>query len=336
MRAIAFEQPGPITAENALIEVDLPTPSPKGRDLLVEVRAVSVNPVDVKMRVRTKPEPGKPHVLGYDAAGVVKAVGDQASLFSVGDEVFYAGALDRPGTNAEFHLVDERIVGRKPRTLGFAEAAALPLTSITAWEAMDDRLHVAREVPGAPRAILIVGGAGGVGSIAIQLAKLRGLAVIATASRPETQDWCRAMGADHIIDHGQPLPAQVEALGLGAPGFVFSTTHTDRHLVAIAELIAPQGRFVLIDDPATLDISPFKRKSVSVHWEFMFTRSMFQTADIDAQHRLLNQVSELVDAGRLRSTMTSHAGRIDAANLKKVHAQVESASSIGKTVLEGF
>jgi NADPH2:quinone reductase len=336
MRAIAFEEPGPITAEHSLIDIDLPTPVPTGRDLLVEIRAVSVNPVDVKVRASARPPAGQKRVLGYDAAGIVKAAGPEARTFAVGDEVFYAGALDRPGTNAELHLVDARIVGRKPKSLGFAEAAALPLTAITAWEALDDRLDVARKVPGAAHAILIVGGAGGVGSIAIQLAKLRGLTVIATASRPETRDWIKAMGADHVVDHAKPLPAQVEALGLGRPGFVFSTTHTDRHVAAIVDIIAPQGRFALIDDPATLDVVPFKRKSVSVHWELMFTRSLFQTADMDAQGKLLNRVSELVDAGRLRGTMTANLGRIDAANLKRAHAQVESARSIGKTVLEGF
>ncbi|WP_027134515.1 zinc-binding alcohol dehydrogenase family protein [Geminicoccus roseus] len=334
MRAIAFQTPGP--ADTALIEIDMPRPEPTGRDLLVEVRAISVNPVDVKVRAAARPEPGHPRVLGYDAAGVVTGVGRDVRDFAVGDEVYYAGALERPGSNAEFQLVDERIVGRKPRSLDFAQAAAIPLTAITAWEALDDRLRVMRPVPGAARAILIVGGAGGVGSIAIQLAKLRGLTVIATASRPETREWCKMMGADHVVDHREDLPAQVAALNLGQPAFVFSTTHTDRHLAAIAEIIAPQGRFVLIDDPAALDINPFKRKSVSVHWEFMFTRSMFQTEDIRAQGELLTQVAGLLDEGRLRTTMTENLGRIDLVNLKKAHVRIETAQSIGKTVLAGF
>jgi NADPH2:quinone reductase len=276
-------------------------------------------------------------VLGWDAAGVVSAGGPAATLFKPGDPVFYAGAIGRPGTNAEYHLVDERIVGRKPASLDWAEAAALPLTSITAWEALFDRLDVAKPVPGAAPAILIIGGAGGVGSIAIQLARrLTGLTVIATASRPETQAWVREMGAHHVIDHRQPLAAQVTALGLGAPGFVFSTTSTGQHLTEIVQLIAPQGRFALIDDPASLDVNGFKRKSVSVHWEFMFTRSAFATPDIDEQGKLLNEVARLVDAGTLRTTLTDRLAPIDAANLKRVHALLESGKGRGKTVLEGF
>jgi NADPH2:quinone reductase len=307
-----------------------------GRDLLVEVRAVSVNPVDTKVRVRAAPEAGSWKVLGWDAAGVVKAVGPNTTLFRPGDEVFYAGALQRQGTNAQLHLVDERIVGRKPASLDWAQAAALPLTALTAWEALFDRLDVIRAVPGAS-AILIIGGAGGVGSIATQLARqLTGLVVIASASRPETQDWVRNLGAHHVVDHSRPLAAQVSALGLGAPAFVFSTTNTDAHLAEIVELIAPQGRFAVIDDPAVLDINPFKRKSVSVHWEFMFTRSMFETADIGAQGALLNEVAGLVDAGTLRTTLAEVLGPIDAATLKRAHALIESGKARGKVVLEGF
>jgi len=336
MRAVGFETSLPIADERSLVDLDLPVPEPRGRDLLVEVCAVSVNPVDTKMRMRTKPEPGKPQVLGYDAAGVVKAAGPRASLFKPGDAVFYAGAINRPGTNSEFHLVDERIVGRKPSTLDFPQAAALPLTSITAWETLSDRLDVRRPVPGAPRAILIIGGAGGVGSIAIQLAGVFGLQAIATASRAETRDWCKAMGAAWLVDHSEPLSPQVRALGLGAPGFVFSTTQTDRHLSDIADLIAPQGRFAVIDDPAALDLLPFKRKSVSAHWEFMFTRPVFETADIAAQGELLNQVSALVDEGRVRTTWTQTLGPIDAPTLRRAHALIESGRSIGKLVLAGF
>lgn len=336
MRAVGFEQSLPISDERSLVDLDLPAPEPKGRDLLVEVRAVSVNPVDTKMRRRTHPESGRPQVLGYDAAGVVRAVGSDASLFGPGEAVFYSGALDRPGTNSELHLVDERIVGRKPRTLDFPQAAALPLTSITAWETLNDRLDVGRAVPGAPRAILIVGGAGGVGSIAIQLARVFGLEAIATASRPETQAWCRSMGAAHVIDHARPIAPQVAALGIGAPGFVFCTTQTDRHLADVAALIAPQGRFAVIDDPQALDLLPFKRKSVSAHWEFMFTRPVLQTADMAAQGALLNRVADLVDEGHVRSTWTETIGPINAANLRAAHARVEAGSSIGKLVLAGF
>jgi NADPH:quinone reductase len=337
MQAIGFQQPGSIDRDQALVNIELPTPIPTGRDILVEVKAVSVNPVDVKVRQRAMPDPGDWNVLGWDAAGIVTAVGSDVTLFQPGDEVFYAGAIGRPGTNAEYHLVDERIVGVKPKTLDWAAAAALPLTSITAWEMLFDRLDVRRSVPGAAPAILIVGGAGGVGSIAIQMARaLTDLIVIATASRPETVAWVKEMGAHHVIDHTLPLTQEVTTLGLGAPAFVFSTTQTDRHLEAIAELIAPQGRFGLIDDPATLDINPFKRKSISVHWEFMFTRSMFNTADIDQQGKLLGEVSRLVDEGVLRTTLTEQYGMIDAAHLKQVHKLIESGKARGKIVLEGF
>ncbi len=337
MKAIGYRQAGPLDRDDALVDIELERPAPQGRDLLVEVAAVSVNPVDTKIRKNVSPEPGQWKVLGWDAVGRVAAVGPDVTRFRPGDAVFYAGALDRPGANSEFHRVDERIVGRKPGTLGDAEAAALPLTAITAWEMLFDRLDVRRPVPGAANAILIVGGAGGVGSIAIQLVRaLTDLTVIATASRPETRDWIEALGADHVVDHSQPLAEQVAALGIGQPAFVFSTTATDRHAAQIAELIAPQGRLGLIDDPDAIDVRLFKRKSVSIHWEFMYTRSMFETADIEAQGKLLDEVARLVDAGRLRTTLTEVLRPIDAANLRKAHALLESGRARGKIVLEGF
>jgi NADPH:quinone reductase len=337
MRAIGFQQPGSVNRDEALVDIELPTPTPTGQDLLVEVKAISVNPVDVKVRLSAKPEAGNWKVLGWDAAGIVTAVGSEVTLFQPGDEVFYAGAIGRPGTNAEYHLVDERIVGTKPKTLDWAAAAALPLTSITAWEMLFDRLDVKKALPGAAPAILIIGGAGGVGSIAIQIARaLTDLTVIATASRAETVAWVNEMGAHHAIDHTLPLAEQVAKLGLGAPAFVFSTTQTDRHLDEIAELISPQGQFGLIDDPAVLDINRFKRKSVSVHWELMFTRSIFTTPDLAEQGKLLNEVSRLVDAGILRTTMTEQYAPIDAANLKQVHTLIESGKARGKIVLAGF
>ena len=337
MRAVGYRTPSPITAPEALFDLDLPRPEPTGRDLLVAVRAVSVNPVDTKVRGRAAPPAGEARVLGWDASGEVVAMGPEATLFNPGEAVFYAGALDRPGTNAEFHLVDERLVARKPESLDWAEAAALPLTTITAWEALFDRLDVRRPVPGAAAAILVIGGAGGVASIAIQLARqLTDLVVIGTASRPETAAWVREQGAHHVVDHAQPLDAQVAALGLGAPAFVFSTTASDRHREAIAGLIAPQGRLALIDDPATFDILPFKRRSVSVHWEFMFTRSMFATADMAAQGELLTQTALLVDEGRLRTTLGERFGVVSAANLRRAHALLESGRARGKVVLEGF
>jgi len=337
MRAIGYQQAGEIERDSSLVDIDLPIPKPGGRDILVEVKAISVNPVDVKIRRNVGPDQGDWKVLGWDAAGIVSAVGEDVTLFKPGDEVFYAGALGRPGANAEYHLVDERIVGSKPATLDWAAAAALPLTSITAWEALFDRLDVKKPVPGAAPAILIIGGAGGVGSIAIQIARaLTDLTVIATASRPETVDWVKELGAHHVVDHSSPIAAQVAALGIGAPAFVFSTTNTDRHIDQIAELIAPQGRFALIDDPDALDVNRFKRKSVSVHWELMFTRSMYETADIAEQGKLLNEVAHFVDHGVLRSTVTERYSPINASNLKTVHALIESGKARGKIVLEGF
>ncbi|MET3583402.1 NADPH2:quinone reductase [Mesorhizobium robiniae] len=337
MRAVGYQIPAPITDEASLVDIELPKPEPKGRDLLVEVKAISVNPVDTKVRRSSAPEAGQWRVLGWDAAGRVVATGANASLFRPGDDVFYAGAFAPPGTNAEFHLVDERLVGRKPTSLGYAEAAALPLTTLTAWETLFDRLDVRKPVAGAASAILIIGGAGGVGSIAVQLARqLTGLTVIATASRPETRDWARGLGANHVVDHSRPLAAEVAALGIGAPSFVFSTTNTHQHLAEIAELIAPQGRFAVIDDPKSLDINPFKRKSVSVHWELMFTRSMFETADMAAQGEHLNELAGLVDTGTIRTTLGETGGLINAANLKRAHALIESGKAKGKIVLEGF
>ncbi|PKA40378.1 zinc-binding alcohol dehydrogenase family protein [Rhizobium sullae] len=337
MRAVAYNIPQPISAETSLIDVDLPVPEATGHDLLVEIKAVSVNPVDVKVRAHMAPPADELKVLGWDAAGIVKAVGADVTLFKPGDEVYYAGAINRPGSNAEFHLVDERIVGRKPKSLDFAAAAALPLTSITAYEALFDRLKVQDPVPGAARSLLIIGGAGGVGSIAIQIAHvLTDLTVIATASRPETRVWVKELGAHHVVDHSKPLAPQIGALSIGAPGFVFSTTNTDSHIADIVESIAPQGRFALIDDPKVLDIVPFKRKAVSVHWELMFTRSLFSTPDMIEQHKLLNRISKLVDTGKIRTTLTETVGTINAANLKKAHARVESGRMKGKAVLAGF
>jgi len=337
MRAVAYKTPQPIAAETSLVDVELPVPEATGHDLLVEIKAVSVNPVDVKIRANVAPPSGELKVIGWDAAGIVKAVGPDVTLFQPGDEVFYAGSITRPGSNAEFHLVDERIVGRKPKTLDFAAAAALPLTSITAYEALFDRLKVQDAVPGAAPSLLVIGGAGGVGSITIQIARaLTDLTVIATASRPETQEWVKELGAHHVIDHSKPIAAQVADLGIGAPGFVFSTTNTDQHLSEIVEVIAPQGRFALIDDPKVLDIMPFKRKAISVHWELMFTRPIFGTPDMIEQHKLLNRISELVDAGKIRTTLTDTVGTINAANLKKAHAMIETGKTKGKVVLAGF
>lgn len=337
MRAVVYREAGPIDRPDSLFDRELPDPVASGRDLLVEVNAVSVNPVDVKVRQSTSAAGEGWKTLGWDAAGVIRAVGPKVTGFRSGDEVFYAGSIAREGANAELHLVDERIVARKPRSLDWAEAAALPLTALTAWEALFDRLDVRKPVPGAADVLLAIGGAGGVGSIAIQLARqLTDLTIIATASRPQTRDWVNSLGAHHVVDHSRPLAPQIDALGLGSPAFVISTTHTDRHLPDVVELIAPQGRFALIDDPATLDALPFKRKSVSIHWELMFTRSLFDTADVSEQGRLLTEVSKLVDAGRICTTLTERLSPINAENLKRAHRMIESARMRGKVVLEGW
>jgi len=338
MRAVGYQQSLPIDQDASLVDVKLPRPAPGSRDLLVEIRAVSLNPVDTKVRMRAQPEPGGVKVLGFDAAGIVREVGKDVTLFKEGDEVFYAGAITRQGTNAEFHVVDERLVGAKPRSLSFEEAAALPLTTLTAWETLFDRLEVNRPVKGAANAILIVGAAGGVGSIAVQLARrLTDLTVIATASRPDTQAWAKECGAHHVIDHSKPLAAEVDAVGIGAPAFAFSIAHTENHFAEIAKAIAPQGRFALIDDPKTpLDISLLKGKSVSIHWESMFTRSTFQTADMERQHEILNEISRLVDAGTIKTTLAEVIGPINAANLRRAHALIESNRTRGKLVLSGF
>ncbi|WP_134681411.1 zinc-binding alcohol dehydrogenase family protein [Paracoccus ravus] len=337
MRAIGYTKAGPITADDALVDIDLPEPTPGERDLLVEVKAVSVNPVDTKVRASAAPETGQHKVLGWDAAGIVRAVGAGVTGYAPGDAVYYAGSIARTGTNAQLHCVDERIVGHKPRTLDWAEAAALPLTTITAWEALFDRLEVTRPVPGGAPAVLIVGGAGGVGSIAIQLLRAcTELTVIATASRSETAQWARDMGAHHVIDHSRPMAPQIAALDLGAPSFVFSTTHSDQHIPDVAELIAPQGRFALIDEHTPLDVRPFQGKAVSIHWELMFARPLHQTPDMGEQKVLLDEVARLIDAGAVRTTLTERLSPMDARTLSKAHAQVESGTMRGKVVVEGW
>ncbi|MDN5514157.1 MAG: zinc-binding alcohol dehydrogenase family protein [Pseudomonas sp.] len=338
MKAVAYYQSLPADHPEALQDVQLDAPTPGPRDLLVEVRAISVNPVDTKIRLGVAPENGAAKVLGWDATGVVKAVGSEVSLFQPGDRVFYAGAIDRAGANSELHLVDERIVGHMPNSLSFAEAAALPLTAITAWELLFERLQVAEGSVDQGQSLLIVGAAGGVGSILTQLARrLTGLTVIGTASRPETQAWVRELGAHHVIDHSKPLSEELARIGIGQVTHVASLTQTDQHYAQLIESLEPQGRLALIDDPLQpLDVMQLKRKSLSLHWELMFTRSLYQTADMIEQHRLLERVSDLVDSGVLKTTLGEHFGRIDAANLRRAHALLESGKAKGKIVLEGF
>ncbi|WP_266170470.1 zinc-binding alcohol dehydrogenase family protein [Dyella subtropica] len=337
MKAVAYRRSLPVTDTESLIDVTLPEPMASGRDLLVRVEAISVNPVDTKIRRRIDPQ-GADKVLGWDAAGTVVAVGEDVSLFKPGDQVYYAGALERAGSNAELQLVDERIVGRKPSTLDVFQAAAMPLTTITAWELLFDRFGIPRGNAAQSGVVLITGAAGGVGSMAVQLARrLTNLTVIGTASRPETREWVREMGAHHVVDHHGDLKAQVLAVSPQGVDYVLSLTHTEQHYAAIVELLKPQGKLGLIDDPETpLDINLLKRRSLSLHWEFMFTRSMFQTEDMKAQHRILNEVADLVDAGVLRTTLREYLGALDAVNLRRAHARVESANTIGKLVLGGF
>lgn len=337
MKAVGYRQSHPISHPDALIDVDLPEPSPAGHDILVEVRAVSVNPVDTKVRVRAAPPEGEVKVLGWDAAGVVREVGDQVTLFKAGDRVMYAGSLLRQGTNSELHLVDERIVGHAPESCSFEAAAALPLTAITAWELLFDRLQIQQDKRADAGTLLVVGAAGGVGSIMVQLARqLTGLTVIGTASRDETRQWVRDLGAHHVIDHAKSLPEELKSIGIAHVDYVASLTHTEQHLPAIVECLAPQGKLGLIDDPESLNVSLLKRKSISLHWEFMYTRSMFETPDMIEQHRLLCSVAKLIDEGVLRSTLNERFGNINADNLRRAHALLESGKARGKIVLSGF
>ncbi|MBU3005451.1 zinc-binding alcohol dehydrogenase family protein [Paraglaciecola arctica] len=341
MKAIGYIQPLPINNSDALINIDLPQPKAAGHDLLVKVNAIAVNPVDYKIRQNVRPSVGEYKVLGWDAVGEVVATGEAVSHFKPGDKVFYAGDLNRQGSNAEYQLVDERIVGHKPKSLSDSEAAALPLTAITAWELLFERLAIKQLSPTHVQPtndiLLIVGAAGGVGSILVQLAsKLTGSTVIATASRESSATWVKKLGADYVVDHSKPLKAQINALNIGQVTHVASLTHTDSYLDDYAELLAPAGKIALIDDPETLDIAKLKPKSISLHWEFMFTRSMFAAADISEQHHILNNIADLVDQGHVQTTVGKNLGLINAENLRVAHQELESTKSIGKIVLEGF
>lgn len=332
MRAVGYTSPGDV---DVLSDVEIPDPAPGPRDLLVEVAAVSVNPVDTKVRASAGPDGEHPKVLGYDAVGTVREVGAEVTLFAPGDRVWYAGAIDRPGTDSELHVVDERIVGHAPSTLSDAEAAAMPLTTITAWELLFDRLGVPRG-GGEGQTLLVVGGAGGVGSVLVQLAKqLTALRVVATASRPETQEWVSGLGADLVVDH-HDLAAGLHDAGVGRVEVVASLTHTDTHFATLVDVLAPMGRIAAIDDPETLDVVPLKDKCGSFHWEFMFARPVFGTVDVQAQHDLLEEVAALVDEGRVRTTMTTRLSPIGAATLREAHESQESGRTIGKTVVEGW
>ncbi|MBP7662730.1 MAG: zinc-binding alcohol dehydrogenase family protein [Shewanella sp.] len=338
MKAIGYQTAGAITAPNALENITLAEPTATGFDLLVEIKAISVNPVDTKIRASSSATAGEYKIIGWDAVGVVKAVGEKVSLFNIGDEVWYAGDISRSGSYAEYQLVDERIVGHKPKSLTYTQAAALPLTGITAWEILFDRLALPQDGSATDARILIIGAAGGVGSIITQLAvKLTGAEVIGTASRPESAAWVHKLGADAVIDHTKPLSQELANIGITDVTHVISLTQTDQHFDEIVQVLKPQGKLALIDDPkGPLDVMKLKRKSLSLHWELMFTRSLYQTEDMIAQHHLLNRLSALIDTGELQSTFGEHYGTINAQNLIKAHAQIESGKAIGKIVLEGF
>jgi len=334
MKAVAYQNAHPITHPQALIDIELAKPVASGTDILVNVEAISVNPVDTKVRSNVTPTDQQYKILGWDAVGTVESVGEQVTLFKPGDKVWYAGAINRQGANCEYHLVDQRIVALAPKNLSCRDAAAMPLTSITAWEMLFDRFNLNSESSGT---LLIIGAAGGVGSIMIQLARqLTNLTIIATASRPETQSWVRELGADYVINHSHNLEQELHSIGLDNVNYIASLTHTEEHFADIATIIAPQGKLGVIDDAATLDIMPLKRKSVSIHWELMFTRSLFETEDMIEQHKLLTRVANMVDQGKLKSTIANEFGTINAQNLIKAHALLESGKSKGKIVLSGF
>ncbi len=336
MKAVGFTHYLPIEDETSFLDLEIETPKPEGHDILVAVKAIAVNPVDVKVRSPKDQVEESPRIIGYDASGVVEAVGADVTLFKPGDDVYYAGDITRSGTNAEFHLVDERIVGHKPKSLSHAEAAALPLTTITAYEAFFDRLGIDRDGADAGQSILIIGAGGGVGSIGIQLAKQAGLSVIATASRQETIDWVKSLGADHVINHREDMVAQTRAAGFAHVDHV-AIFNDMRHWDAAVELIRPQGGIVTIDDTdLPMPMAGMKMKSASVHWEFMFARAMHQTPDMIEQHKLLSYVADEIDAGRIRTTLSQTLSPINASNMREAHRLIETGKAKGKIVVEGF
>jgi NADPH2:quinone reductase len=339
MKAIGLLKYLPIENEESLFDLELERPIPNGKDLLVKINAISINPVDTKVRSPKDQIEKEPKILGWDASGVVVEVGEDCKLFKTGDEVFYAGSLTRPGTYCEYHLVDERIVGNKPQTISHAEAAALPLTAITAWEALFERLLIdaTNKVENQLKSVLIIGGAGGVGSIAVQLAKWAGLKVIATASREETVSWVKNLGADHVINHHQSLKEQLVPIQIEQVDYILCLNNTDHYWESMADMIKPQGKICsIVDNKHPLDLNLLKSKSVTFVWEFMFTRAMYHTEDMKNQHHLLNRISQLIDEGHIKTTLNKKIAPINAATIRKAHSLVEQGATIGKIVLEGF
>lgn len=337
MKAVGLKRYLPIEDSEALMDMDLPMPVASGRDLLVAIKAIAVNPVDTKVRAPKPKIETEPRILGWDACGVVHAIGDEVALFNVGDAVYYAGDITRPGCNAEYQLVDERLVGHKPRTLNYAQAAALPLTAITAWEALFERMDIQPDGSHKGQTILVIGGAGGVGSIAIQLAKWAGLIVLTTASRPETTAWVKAMGADYVFDHRHALSPQLAASGFTNVDFIANFNNTDSYWPVMAELIRPQGKIVaIVENSAPLDLNLLKSKSATFVWEFMFTRALYQTSDMHKQGELLNTLASWIDTQKIRPTLTETLTPICAKQLRLAHSKLESGLTIGKIALEGF
>lgn len=337
MKAIGYTHSLDINEPNVLMDLEVDKPSASGRDLLVKISAIAVNPVDYKIRQRVNPDGGEPKILGWDAVGEVVDIGADVTEFTVGDRVYYAGDLTRAGSNAEFQLVDERIAGKAPKSLSDSGAAALPLTTITAYELLFDHLALKQQDEKSDEVVLVVGAAGGVGSIMLQLLKtLTGATVIATASRESSKQWVKDLGADYVVDHSKPMAEQIKALNIGEVTHVASLNKTHQYIDTYVEVMKPKGKLALIDDPESLDVAKLKQKSLSLHWEFMFTRSMFKTDDMAEQSRLLNHVAALIDEGKVKTTVGKHLGKINAANLIEAHRTLEEGRAIGKLVLEGF
>ena len=369
---MVFYENLPIDDPRSLVDLDIEQPkNPTGHDLLIAIKAISMNPLDTKVRrgiYSLSKRANTPSILGWDAAGVIIALGSECTLFTKGDSVYYAGNISRQGTNCEFHIVDERIVGRKPKSLSFEEAAAMPLTSVTAWESLYDRLCICADITRrfSPQkvsfsdssgnkqilpSILIIGGSGGVGSVAVQLAKnvlgcpvnhsstLSRLNVIATASRNESRDWCKRMGADYVVNYREDIQSQIKnLLGSEYVDHILCLNNTDGYFETMKQLVAPQGRICsTVETTTRVDLGGILRqKSATFVWELMFTRSLFQTRDVIAQHHILNTVADLVDRGKIRTTLKDLMSPINAENLRKAHKKLESGSTIGKIVISGF